>query len=115
MNRRVQIFALLVFGAIVAIVAHPVLAIPDLVYPLDAVERTVSPRGKVRCPKVELETYRGTSIRYRRPVKIYVGFKSHLAAFEEVVREVALSVEVREQVRHAAPLHGQHDRRDVRI
>ena len=85
MNRRVQIFALLVFGAIVAIVAHPVLAIPDLVYPLDAVERTVSPRGKVRCPKVELETYRGTSIRYRRPVKIYVGFKSHLAAFEEVV------------------------------
>jgi hypothetical protein len=58
-------------------------------YPLDDLERSIAPRGPVRCPKVELAVYRGTHLRYRAPAKIFVGFKPHLEKMEQLVNELA--------------------------
>jgi len=59
-------------------------------YPLDEISRIVPPRGRLRCPKVPLTTYRGEVIRYHHPVRVFVGFVPRLRRFEEVVREVAV-------------------------
>ncbi len=61
-------------------------------YPLDALPRTIAPKGKVRCPKVAKVRYRGDVIRYHSPVLVYVHFKARLRKFEEVVRQTAIDV-----------------------
>ncbi len=58
-------------------------------YPLDAISRTVPPRGRLRCPKVPLTTYRGDIVRYHHPVRVFTGFVPRLRLFEAVVRDVA--------------------------
>ena len=90
MTRRVQLFILFVLAAILVIAGRPVLADETPGYSLDELERVVPPRGRLQCPRLEMELYRGTTIRYQRPTKIYSGFKPHLQAFEKVVRDVAI-------------------------
>ena len=36
-------------------------------YPLDALSREVSPKGRVKCPKLPLISYRGDHIKYHSP------------------------------------------------
>jgi hypothetical protein len=61
-------------------------------YPLDDLPRRIEPRGPVRCPAVELTTYRGKHMRYAEPAKIFSGFQPRLERFEKVV--VALATEM---------------------
>ena len=61
-------------------------------YGLDDIERTVSPKGKVKCPDLEMVRYAGDVIRYHKPVKVYVGFRDRLEKFEKIVEETAIEV-----------------------
>ncbi len=61
-------------------------------YALDAVSRAVDARGRLRCPDLGLVRYDGEILRYHRPLKVYEGFREHLARFEAVVRDVAVEV-----------------------
>lgn len=61
-------------------------------YPLDGVSREVPANGKVKCPKVELTRYEGKTLKYHKPVRVYVGFVERLQRFEEVVRDTAIEV-----------------------
>jgi len=61
-------------------------------YPLDEIERTIPATGKMRCPTVDLVTYRGDVVRYHSPVRVFVGFRDRLTRFEEVVRDTAIEV-----------------------
>ena len=61
-------------------------------YPLDDVSRVVPSKGRVKCPKVEMVTYKGDIIRYHRPTRVFVGFRDRLRKFEAVVLEVAKEV-----------------------
>jgi hypothetical protein len=70
-------------------------------YPLDSIPRIVT--GKVVCPDVPTEVYRGTTIRFDHPARIYVGFKERLKGMEEVVRDTAIEVYGR------APVLLRHD------
>lgn len=63
---------------------------PEPSYGLDLVPREVPERGRIHCPEVELERYRGSVIRYHKPLRIYVGFEEHLRRFEEIVRDTAI-------------------------
>ena len=66
---------------------------PDPVpYALDTLSREVSPRGKVKCPKLPLISYRGEHVKYHKPVTIHPAFKERLTRFELLVKEVALEV-----------------------
>lgn len=58
-------------------------------YPLDDLERRIAPRGPVRCPDVEIVTYRGKLMRYAEPAKIFAGFQARLERFEQVVVTLA--------------------------
>lgn len=60
-------------------------------YPLDAVSRRVPARGPMRCPDVGLRSYSGTSLRYTSTLRVHPEFALHLAAFERLVREVAVA------------------------
>lgn len=61
-------------------------------YPLDGVPRVISPRGPVRCPTVDLVTYRGDVIRYHKPVRVYPALAPRLVGLELIVSEVAIEV-----------------------
>ncbi|MCB9739770.1 MAG: extensin family protein [Deltaproteobacteria bacterium] len=59
-------------------------------YPLDAIERVLAPKGKVRCPTVEKTRYPGDVIPYHSKVMVARPFVGHLRAFERLVAEVAV-------------------------
>ncbi len=61
-------------------------------YALDTLSREISPRGRVSCPAVETRPYRGTTIRYQKAARVYVGFIPRLERFEEVVRATAIEI-----------------------
>ena len=61
-------------------------------YALDELSREISPRGRIKCPKIPLVMYPGEHIKYHKPVRVHPAFKERLARFELVVREVALEV-----------------------
>jgi hypothetical protein len=65
-------------------------------YALDGVERFIewSGRGKPRvaCARGAMVAYSGTSMRYAGPVLVDPAFRDRLSRFEEVVRDVAISV-----------------------
>ena len=61
-------------------------------YALDSYSRTIPTRGKVPCPVVELVRYRGSVIRYARPLTVHPAFRDRLEKFEQVVKEVAIEV-----------------------
>jgi hypothetical protein len=58
------------------------------VYPLDEVPRQVPPRGALRCPGPRVR-YRGTHLRYHKPVTVHPDFVPRLARFEALLVEVA--------------------------
>lgn len=63
-------------------------------YPLDHLSRAAerNERGKLMCPDLDFESYRGETLRYHKSVKITPAFKPTLQRFEEIAREVALEV-----------------------
>ena len=61
-------------------------------YPLDSQTRVIKPRGKVRCPKVDLVSYRGDVLRYSGALTVHPAFQARLALFEQVAKEVAIEV-----------------------
>ncbi len=61
-------------------------------YSLDSLERVANSKGKIRCPKVEMTRHKGGSVRYHKPVLVYVDFKKRLEDFEDVVAEVATDI-----------------------
>ncbi len=61
-------------------------------YPLDSLSRTISPRGKMPCPKLDMVRHKGTHLRYHKPVFIYAGFQAPLERFEAIASEVATEV-----------------------
>ncbi len=71
-------------------------------YGLDSVPRIVEAKGRIKCPKVPLVTYKGDLIRYHKPVRIYAGFQPRLRKFEQVVIEVAEEIYGRapKRIRH---------------
>ncbi|APR81723.1 Extensin-like protein [Minicystis rosea] len=94
MARRLSVMATLMLAtALAAALASPVRADPpkEPPYPLDSLPRE-APEGDLACPEVTLETYWGDVLRYKPHVLIYTGMKPRLAAFERVVRDVAVEV-----------------------
>lgn len=63
---------------------------PNEPYPLDSVPRFLGNRRRVRCETADLVTYRGTHLRYARPVRVRRPFVERLARFEALVQELAL-------------------------
>lgn len=61
-------------------------------YALDELSREIPPRGPMQCPEIDMIQYRGDVIRYHTPVRIYVGFRERLQAFERIVQEVAIEI-----------------------
>lgn len=72
--------------------AAPSAANAEFDYSLDSLERVANPKGKMKCPKVEMTKHKGGSVRYHKPVYVYVDFKERLVAFEDIVAEVAIEV-----------------------
>jgi hypothetical protein len=62
-------------------------------YPLDAIPRVLEPGALLPCVSgsIPLVNYRGASLRYQKPVRIHPAFRAQLAAFENLVSEVALA------------------------
>lgn len=58
-------------------------------YALDELSRTVPTRGRLPCP-TGLVRYRGTHIRYHKPVRVHPAFVPVLARFEAIAVEVAV-------------------------
>jgi hypothetical protein len=86
MARRVVAVVISLLGATGA---RAETALPVGGYALDGLDRTVPATGPVKCPVVPLTSYRGTSIRYEKPVRVHPAFVAQLRMFEEVVGEVA--------------------------
>lgn len=91
MARRLLVIAT---GLFAAALSSPAGADPpkEPPYPLDAIPREAPPDGELQCPEVTVESYRGDVLRYKPHVLIYPGLKPRLAAFERVVRDVAVEV-----------------------
>lgn len=62
-------------------------------YPLDEVPRVLEPGAALPCVSgtVPLVSYRGSLLRYQKPMRIHPAFQAQLAAFEALVSEVALA------------------------
>ena len=63
-------------------------------YPLDGESREAirDKKGRLECPDLEFETYRGTTLKYTKAIKVNAHFKPQLERFEEIVAEVATEV-----------------------
>lgn len=89
------LLALWLHGAVAVERVHPgavPLTAQDAPYPLDGIVRWLSDKKQVRCPRVELVTWRGDSVHYKTPVRVYTHFAEHLAQFEIVLRDTAVEV-----------------------
>ena len=61
-------------------------------YELDHFNREINPKGKLECPKVELQTYSGTQIGYQKPIQVHAAFQKKLQRMEELIVESAMSI-----------------------
>ena len=61
-------------------------------YALDSYSRQIPSKGKIPCPNIPLETYRGTHYGYTKPIRVHKAFKERLIVFEELVVEVAKEI-----------------------
>jgi len=61
-------------------------------YSLDALPRRVDPTGPMRCPTVPLAPYTGTSITWKKALKVHPEFAKRLAEFEKVARDIAIQI-----------------------
>lgn len=87
MFRRSTARLLLLSALFAACVAAPAGA--EEPFGLDDLPRTVEADGPIRCPKVDLVTYRGDIVRFTSPVRVFPEFRVRLQRFEAVVRDVA--------------------------
>jgi hypothetical protein len=90
---------LLPFALLVAAAAPAAAADPPAAYALDTIPRTIAAHDRATCPDVPLVIYAGTSIRFSKPTRVYVGFADHLREMEEVIRDAAIEVYGRAPVR----------------
>ena len=67
-------------------------ALPLDDFELDAVSRAIPARGRFTCPDVDRVSYRGTSVRFQKRLPLARAFVPRVAAFEQVVVEVATRV-----------------------
>lgn len=83
-------------------------------YPLDEVSRDAvrDKRKRLQCPDLAMETYRGTTMRYTKALKINPHFKGQLERFEQVVAEVA--TEVYGRAPHKVWHYGTYNCRTIR-
>ena len=73
--------------------AQPLDPSKDAPFGLDGVPRWVaSAKGPLKCPKVELVSWRGQVLTYGGSVRVYKGFAEKLALFETVARDVAVEI-----------------------
>lgn len=86
-----QIRRPLLFFLLIGLVT-PSAANAEFDYSLDELERVTSTKGKLRCPKVEMIRHKGESVRYHKPVYVYVDFRERLESFESLVAEVAIDI-----------------------
>jgi hypothetical protein len=75
---------------------------PSHPYALDAVSRSVTARGALRCNERRLVRYTGSVIPLDRPARVDVAFRANLHRFEGVVSDVAI------QHYHRAPSRIRH-------
>jgi hypothetical protein len=61
-------------------------------FELDGVSRSIPARGRFTCPDVDRVRYRGTAVRFQRPVTLARPFVARVARFEAIVAEVARRV-----------------------
>ena len=63
-------------------------------FELDAYSRDAerNERGRLVCPDVPLETYRGETIRYKKATRINSGFREKLKQFEKIASQTAIDV-----------------------
>lgn len=50
----------------------------------------VAPVGKVKCPSVTIQKYKGKIVRYHKPVRVNPDFQARLVRFEEVVKKLGV-------------------------
>ncbi len=67
-------------------------ALPLEPYELDGVSRDIPPQGRFACPDVDRVSYRGAAVRFHKRLPLARAFVPRVAAFEEVVAEVATRV-----------------------
>ncbi len=61
-------------------------------YPLDSLPREAPATGDLGCPRVEVASYRGETVRYQPEIWVNASFRARLGAFERVVRDVGVEV-----------------------
>ncbi|MEZ4369105.1 MAG: extensin family protein [Kofleriaceae bacterium] len=74
-------------------------AVPLDAYAVDATSREIPPSGRFACPEVDLVSYRGTSLKLHKSVRVHRAFVERLARFEVVVAEVARRIYGRAPIR----------------
>lgn len=72
--------------------ASPSQAKAEFDYSLDELARVTEVKGKLRCPKLKMTRHKGASVRYHKPVYVYVDFQERLEAFEAIVAELATEI-----------------------
>ncbi len=58
-------------------------------YPLDDFGRTVPVKGKMQCPDVPRQDYRGVTLHWSSPLSVHAAFATRLARFEALLAELA--------------------------
>jgi hypothetical protein len=61
-------------------------------YGLDDVSRQVDPKGKLKCPELDIVRYKGDTVRYHKPVRVFTEFRDRLRLFEAIVEQTAIEV-----------------------
>lgn len=84
--------ARLLLTLLLALLFSPSVANAEFEYSLDTLERVANSKGKIQCPKVEMTKHKGGSVRYHKPVYVYVDFQERLVTFEDIVADVAKEV-----------------------
>lgn len=61
-------------------------------YPLDALPRTLPEGAPLPCEKraPDLVEYRGTHLRYQRPLRVHPAFRAQLGSFERLAKTIAI-------------------------
>lgn len=81
-------------------------------YALDDYDRTVDDSGDVVCPELELQTFRGSSVKFSPAVEVTEPFATRLQRFERVLVEVSRRhyrrAPIRTMLGPGHPTHASH-------
>ncbi len=72
--------------------ADAAVAQPLDAYALDGVARTIPATGAFACPTADLVSYKGTTIKLHKAVRLHRELVARVQLFEQVVRDVAIAV-----------------------